>query len=173
MHRISIFASSLAFTLALGCGTSGGPTAEVDFSTFEWTEINADAPWAARAGLHVVELGGRFYLMGGRTPLESLIPGFSTLWADVWASDDEGASWTNILQSDAPGHWTPRAYFQAVSKGDSMYVVGGQDFGAMSAGTVVAATARRSTSATRTTTSAWTTTSGGTPFRQAIDPRRA
>lgn len=134
MDRISIFTYSLALTLALGCGTSdsSSPTAGVDFTTFEWTEINADAPWAARAGLHVVELGGRFYLMGGRTPLDSPIPGASTLWADVWASDDQGTSWTQILESNAPGHWAPRGYFQAVTNGGSMYVVGGQDFGIMS-----------------------------------------
>jgi len=85
-----------------------------------------------RAGLHVVELGGRFYLMGGRTPEDSPIPGVSMLWADVWTSDDDGVSWTRILESGAPGHWLPRAYFQAVTKGSSMYVVGGQDFGIMS-----------------------------------------
>ena len=104
------------------------------FTTFEWTELNADAPWAARAGLHTVELGGRFYLMGGRTPLDpmgGIIP-ISDFWADVWVSDDEGVTWEQILESDAPGHWAPRAYFQAVVKGDAMYVLGGQDFGTAS-----------------------------------------
>jgi hypothetical protein len=127
-------ALSLGFILLIACseGDSSGAPAGVDFSTLEWTELNGDAPWAARAGLHVVELDGRFYLMGGRTPIDSPIPGASTLWADVWASDDEGVSWTRILESDAPDHWAPRAYFQAVTKGSSMYVVGGQDFGIMS-----------------------------------------
>ena len=134
----------LIATLATaGCGSSGeggsGGTggADVDFTTFEWTEVNGDAPWAARAGLHTVELDGRFYLMGGRTPVDPStlpfpIPGASDFWADVWVSDDEGATWTEILASDAPGHWAPRAYFQTVTKGDTMYVLGGQDFGIMS-----------------------------------------
>jgi hypothetical protein len=118
-----------------GAGGTGG--SGVDFTTFEWTEVNGDAPWAARAGLHTVELDGRFYLMGGRTPVDPAtlpfpIPGASDFWADVWVSDDEGATWTEILASDAPGHWAPRAYFQAVVKGDSMYILGGQDFGIMS-----------------------------------------
>lgn len=47
-------------------------------------------------------------------------------------SDDEGVSWEQILSNDAPGHWAPRAYFQAVVKGNAMYVLGGQDFGIMS-----------------------------------------
>lgn len=114
-------------------GSSVPPGSNVDFTTFEWTELNGDAPWAARAGLHTVELGGRFYLMGGRTPLdpESLpfpIPGASEFWADVWVSDDEGVTWERVLESDTPGHWAPRAYFQTVVKGNSMFVLGGQDF---------------------------------------------
>lgn len=145
--RLVVFLSVLG--LAAGCGSSdtaggggapgGGGTgnSDVDFTTFEWTEVNADARWAARAGLHTVELGGRFYLMGGRTPLDPAtlpfpIPGASEFWADVWVSEDEGATWEQILASDTPGHWAPRAYFQATVKGNAMYIMGGQDFGMMS-----------------------------------------
>ena len=146
MYRLRPSGLSLVLIATLataGCGSSGesgsGGTggADVDFTTFEWTEVNGDAPWAARAGLHTVELDGRFYLMGGRTPVDPStlpfpIPGASDFWADVWVSDDEGATWTEILASDVPGHWAPRAYFQTVVKGDTMYVLGGQDFGIMS-----------------------------------------
>lgn len=145
--QLVVFLSVLG--LAAGCGSSdtaggggapgGGGTgnSDVDFTTFEWTEVNADARWAARAGLHTVELGGRFYLMGGRTPLDPAtlpfpIPGASEFWADVWVSEDEGATWEQILASDTPGHWAPRAYFQATVKGNAMYIMGGQDFGMMS-----------------------------------------
>jgi len=118
-----------------GAGGTGGT--DVDFTSFEWTELNADAPWAARAGLHTVELGGRFYLMGGRTPLDPdtlpfPIPGASDFWSDVWVSEDEGVTWTEILESGGSDHWAPRAYFQSVVKGNAMYVLGGQDFGIMS-----------------------------------------
>jgi len=111
-------------------GTGGGGGSDVDFTEFVWTELNDDAPWAARAGLHTVELDGRFYLMGGRTPDDNMGLPFpiSSLWADVWVSDDEGVAWEQILASDTPGHWAPRAYFQTVVKGDRMYVLGGQDF---------------------------------------------
>ena len=74
-------------------------------------------------------LDQRFYLMGGRTPLgEPGDPFASQIWADVWVSDDRGATWEMILDTDTPGHWPARAYFQAVTKGGDMYVLGGQDF---------------------------------------------
>ena len=52
-----------ALALLLGCSgsDSGSGNSPVDFTSFEWSELNGDAPWAARAGLHTVELGGRFY----------------------------------------------------------------------------------------------------------------
>ena len=137
MNAILIRVALGLLPLLVACGRSeSGPGGDggVDFSTFEWTELNGNAPWAARAGLHTVELGGRFYLMGGRTPVDPAtlpfpIPGASDFWADVWVSDDEGVTWEEILSSDAPGHWAPRAYFQAVVNGNAMYVLGGQDFG--------------------------------------------
>ena len=147
MTRISISTSLAILTLLVACGTSEsgtggeGGAGGVDFATFEWTELNGNAPWAARAGLHTVELDGRFYLMGGRTPVDPAtlpfpIPGASDFWADVWMSDDEGVNWEQILSNDGPVdgpvHWAPRAYFQAVVKGNAMYVLGGQDFGIMS-----------------------------------------
>lgn len=99
-----------------------------EFATFEWQTVNPDTPWAARAGLRVVELGDRLLLLGGRTPNQSTIPGDSTIWADVWASDDGGATWVDILEGgNAP--WPARAYFQAVVNDDAVYVIGGQDFG--------------------------------------------
>jgi hypothetical protein len=120
MTRISIPTSLAILTLLVACGTSEsgtggeGGAGGVDFTAFEWTELNGNAPWAARAGLHTVELDGKFYLMGGRTPLDSPIPGASTLWSDVWISEDEGASWTQVLESGADGHWAPRAYLSSL-----------------------------------------------------------
>ena len=46
----------------------------------ELSKITANAQWTPRAGLQVVELGGRFFLMGGRTPINpaiSPVPGAS------------------------------------------------------------------------------------------------
>lgn len=57
-----------------------------DFAAYQWTPVNEDASWSPRAGLQVVELKNRLYLMGGRTPLDpavSGVPGASLIWDDV------------------------------------------------------------------------------------------
>ncbi len=104
--------------------TTAAPTMEV--GGYEWAEVAQGAPWAGRAGLRVVDLDGTLFLMGGRTPRDSPIPGDSDLWGDVWRSDDGGATWEEVVTTgDA---WPGRAYFQAVTLNGSIYVLGGQDF---------------------------------------------
>jgi len=69
--------------------------------------------------------------MGGKTqrpPGFPPIPGDSDIWGDVWAGNDKGASWQQLLETDDAQHWPARAYFQAVTKGRYMYVLGGQNF---------------------------------------------
>ena len=111
---------------AASAAGSGGPEGP------SWRLVNGDAPWAARAGLQMVDLRGSLYLMGGRTPVDPStlpfpIPGASTLWSDVWRSDTQGRTWTQVRESDS-GHWPARAYFQAVTMGGAIYVLGGQNF---------------------------------------------
>ncbi|MGI9428047.1 MAG: Kelch repeat-containing protein [Bythopirellula sp.] len=108
-----------------------GSASSADFDSYGWNEINPAASWAPRAGLEIVDLNDALYVMGGRTPIDPTIEpvfGASTLWADVWRSTDLGQSWTEILATDTAGHWSGRAYFEAVTKGNAMYVIGGQDF---------------------------------------------
>ncbi len=93
-----------------------------------WQIITEHADWSARAGLQVVRVKNKLYLMGGRTPIESDIFGDSEIWSDVWKSSLKGKKWRNILESGGENHWPARAYFQAVSKGKYMYVMGGQNF---------------------------------------------
>jgi hypothetical protein len=89
---------SLVTTLAavlLNSNVSADPLSSgaLNFPTHRWTEVNPSASWAPRAGLQVVELRNRFFLMGGRTPLDPAVvgfPGASILWNDVWTSDDLG-----------------------------------------------------------------------------------
>lgn len=112
--------------------TSAAPEPSPSFDeldAFNWTLRTEAAPWSARAGLRVVEVDGRLIILGGRTPNDSLIPGDSQIWADVWASDDGGGTWEQIVAGDEPGMWPARAYFQAVVKDDNVYVMGGQNFG--------------------------------------------
>ena len=94
-----------------------------------WTKVYGDDPsgWTGRAGLQAVELRNRLYVMGGRTPDPSQFDPFAgILWNDVWESRDLGASWNRL--GTAP--WAPRGYFQAVTRGGAMYVMGGQNLGA-------------------------------------------
>ncbi len=115
---------------AEGSGRGAG-----DFESWEWDVIKPsdrfDGSWSPRAGLQVVKLRNTFYLMGGRTPKPPSfppIPGDSIIWGDVWKSRNLGRTWERILDTDSPGHWPARAYFQVVKKGGWMYVVGGQNF---------------------------------------------
>ena len=96
-----------------------------DFAT--WTRVYGDNPngWTGRAGLQAVELRNHLYVMGGRTPnpMPPTDPFASTLWSDVWESGDLGKSWRRV----ATNAWPARAYFQAVTKGGAMFVLGGQN----------------------------------------------
>jgi hypothetical protein len=103
----------------------------LDFDTYDWQLVNPRAPWAARAGLQVVELRGALYLMGGRTPIDPAlvpVPGASVLWSDVWKSSDLGSSWEEVLPGGGAGHWPARAYFQALEHRGALVVLGGQNF---------------------------------------------
>jgi len=104
-----------------------------NFKQWSWEEVNNNASWSARAGLQVLNHQNQFFLIGGRTPLDPdtlpfVIPGASKIWGDVWKSENYGDTWGEILQSDNNTDWPARAYFQAVSKGDFMYILGGQNF---------------------------------------------
>jgi hypothetical protein len=102
-----------------------------DFQSYTWQEVPAGPRWEPRAGLQALELDGRFYVLGGRTPrpprMPDPVPGDSDIWSDVWVSEDKGETWEKLLDSGGE-HWAPRAYFKAVTKGEWLYVVGGQDF---------------------------------------------
>lgn len=121
----------LALALVAACGGSSDGAESVDLASYGWTRVADDAPWGGRAGLQVVELDGDLLVIGGRTPRESTIPGDSDIWADVWRSSDGGRSWDAIAGTGgAPAvPWPARAYFQVLVADDTVYVIGGQDFG--------------------------------------------
>jgi hypothetical protein len=126
MNRIIAF---LAVTAAFGASplpavAGGGAN---DFASYTWTKVYGDNPsgWVGRAGLQAVELRNHLYVMGGRTPNPSQFDPFaSILWNDVWESGDLGRSWRQVT---AHAGWQARGYFQAVTKGGAMYVLGGQN----------------------------------------------
>jgi hypothetical protein len=116
---------------ALVAPATGAAPADAGQKKSTWQQVLATAPasparWSPRAGLQAVTLGDVVYVMGGRVPRQSPIPGDSTLLNDVWASSDQGRTWQQRAVTGAT--WAPRAYFAAVTKGGYMYVLGGQDF---------------------------------------------
>ena len=127
--RITGIRFFLAFSTVLAAADLRGGSS--DFDSYGWDVINPASSWAPRAGLEVVHFNDGFYLMGGRTPIDTnVVPvfGASMIWGDVWKSENLGGSWSQILDTNTPGHWSARAYFEAVTKDGQMYVLGGQDF---------------------------------------------
>lgn len=124
---VSLLFSSLAVS---GEGPKGGPS----FETYEWTEIRPTQffnplHWEPRAGLQAVELHNRLFVIAGRSPKNTNIPRDSLIHGDVWASDDLGVNWVELLEdAESAGLWRNRAYFEAVTQGSHMYILGGQNF---------------------------------------------
>jgi hypothetical protein len=76
-----------------------------------------------------VELHNRLYVIAGRSPKNTNIPRDSLIHGDVWASDDLGVNWVELLEdAEDAGLWRNRAYFEAVTQGNHMYILGGQNF---------------------------------------------
>lgn len=99
------------------------------FNKFDWTEVNAGTGviWEPRAGLQAVTHRGNFYVLGGRAP--KVVPetfGDSLFFDDVWKSKDSGQTWSQVSSGNG-SPWAARAYFQAVTKGHHIYVLGGQN----------------------------------------------
>lgn len=138
--RLGVVAIAVAVVGVLSAPSigAGNPTGSersaaeaAGLGSYAWKQVSAEAPWTARAGLQAVKLGGKLYVLGGRTPASPLIPFASVIFDDIWRSDDKGASWEQVTD-DAP--WPARAYFEAVTKsrgngkGKELFVLGGQNF---------------------------------------------
>jgi len=130
----------LALVIAPSIGAAGkGPKGGPSFESYEWSEIvETDflepERWEPRAGLQAVELHNHLFVIAGRTPLPPSPPDFnpfaSLIHGDVWASPDLGVTWVELLaDAESAGLWNNRAYFEAVTKGDYIYIMGGQNFG--------------------------------------------
>ncbi len=133
----NLFLALLVFILSSNGIPEWNKNQGKNFKSWEWEKIKSntegDNPWSKRAGLQALNHRGKFYIFGGRTPIDSDVPGASIIHGDVWKSRNQGKTWKKILESNIPfpvppTHWANRAYFQAVSKGKYMYIIGGQDF---------------------------------------------
>jgi len=134
---LSVVLTALIFAHAAaeaGSCAKGGPS----FPAYEWTQIVetdflTPDRWEPRAGLQAVELHNHLFVIGGRTPLPPSPPDFnpfaSLIHGDVWVSPDLGKSWVELLDdAESAGLWKNRAYFEAVTQGSYMYLMGGQNF---------------------------------------------
>jgi hypothetical protein len=87
-----------------------------------WTQVSGEdgAPWSGRYGQSsVVMPDGSIILMGGW----STTGGFKN---DVWQSQDDGATWTQVDTSSSPSMWTPRYGQSSVVMPDgSIILMGG------------------------------------------------
>lgn len=105
------------------------------FETFTWSpvrETNFFDPfmWEPRAGLQALELHGHLFVIAGRKPiLDPFNPFASEVFGDVWVSNDDGSSWTELIaDAEADGLWRRRAYFDAVLHKGEMCLLGGQNY---------------------------------------------
>ena len=126
---------SLAFAVSNSASAGNGPKGGPSFVDYEWTEVVATdfsttERWEPRAGLQAVELHNELFVIAGRTP--SPVPGnpfASVIHGDVWVSTDLGETWVELLEdAESVGLWKNRAYFEAVTKGGYIYILGGQNF---------------------------------------------
>jgi hypothetical protein len=87
-----------------------------------WKQVTSAAGWSPRLAAGLVEHQGRLWMLGGT---ENYYFGDATsVKNDVWSSAD-GQTWT---QATAKAAWSPRAYHQAVTLNDKMYVLGGGNY---------------------------------------------
>jgi len=88
----------------------------------DWRQATAAAGWSPRLAAGLVEHRGRMWIFGG---IEDYYFGTDkSLKNDVWSSAD-GVEWK---QETAAAPWSPRAYHQAVTLGDKIYVLGGGNY---------------------------------------------
>lgn len=125
------FAVAVSNSASGGKGPKGGPS----FVDYEWTEIVAtdfftSERWEPRAGLQAVELHNHLFVIAGRTPSPTQgNPFASIIHGDVWVSPDLGQTWVEMLEdAESEGLWKNRAYFEAVTHGGQIYILGGQNF---------------------------------------------
>lgn len=129
-----VYLLSALLLFSIGSAEAKGPKGGPSFPYYEWTEIRPTDffdpnHWEPRAGLQAVELHNRLYVIAGRSPVVSEIPRDSFIHGDVWVSDDLGATWTELLEdAESAGLWRNRAYFEAVTQANYMYILGGQNF---------------------------------------------
>jgi hypothetical protein len=119
MRGFAVVSTDNAIYLSGGSNAAGGVSNQVwKFDGTAWTQQTAGAAFSPRTHHAMAHHQGRLYVLGGRT--EAVSPD-TVYFDDVWASDDEGVTWTEI----ATTRFTPRSDLCVVSFGGVLHALGG------------------------------------------------
>lgn len=93
-----------------------------------WTLVTNDAPWEERNAFGFVYFKNKLWVLGGFTNNinASLDVEEDVSYNDVWASNDGGLTWVEVL-AEAP--WDKRFYHTATVYKNKMWVIGGRPLG--------------------------------------------
>ncbi|MEO1259940.1 MAG: DUF6242 domain-containing protein [Bacteroidota bacterium] len=94
-----------------------------------WTQVNVTAPYPARTGHNAISYNGNMYVLFGNDNPLSLAD--KTFYSDIWMSDDDGATWSEVTGGSAtPGGFAPRGGASVLVDGQNMvWVIGGLNTG--------------------------------------------
>ncbi len=117
MKRFSYLTLIVLSIILQGC--KNAPTAANNSSG--WSEVTANAPWAARYGMSGAVFNSNMWVIGGASGTSS-----STYYGDVWKSGD-GKSWT---QTASPG-FGGRYGSQVLAFNNQLFLIGGNNSGTL------------------------------------------
>jgi hypothetical protein len=119
MGGFAVVSSDNAIYLSGGSNAAGGDSNQVwRFDGTAWTQQTAGAAFSPRTHHAMAYHQGRLYVLGGRT---GAVSPDTMYFDDVWASDDEGVTWTEV----ATTRFTPRSDLCVVSFGGVLHALGG------------------------------------------------
>lgn len=114
-------ANDSVLLMMAGSAPSTGVLNDVQgFDGARWASVCPNAPWAKRQWASALYFQDKFWIMGG------VDPNSGRSFNDVWASDDNGASWRRITPS---ANWTPRFSAAVTVFNNQMWILGGSNSG--------------------------------------------
>ncbi len=90
-----------------------------------WDLVTASAPWESREGFGFVYFKDKLWVLGGitNTTNRNLDADVDTIYNDVWASNDGGVTWVEVL-AEAP--WNKRFNHTTLVYKNKMWVIAGR-----------------------------------------------
>ena len=90
-----------------------------------WTQVNVTAPYPARSGHNAISFNGNIYVLFGNDNAAMLAD--RTFYRDVWASYDNGTTWSEVVGDAAlPSGFAARGGASVlVDSQDKIWIIGG------------------------------------------------